>query len=255
MITFKDLRVKANFGFEFMNISFSIEDTIEDLTRYRFDLYRSHYEGDEFKPVHTDIQNFECNDYSANLLNDEIRYIYKIKAINIDTNQHIFSNQFDSPDKKDDNYASYFLEVYNMYLDIIGNDEIILLKRKRTGELCDCYDDVRGSRKSDKCTDCFGTGYKGGFYPPMRMKACYLNTESIQENMDIKGTFEANGPRQLWTLNYPTIQENDIIIDTLTNEKFMVSSWQPSVKNGFMIRQMIQMNGIPTASIYQKIPV
>ena len=77
----------------------------------------------------------------------------------------------------------------------------------------------------------------------------------MQEDMDIKGTFKENSPRQFWTSNYPLIQEGDIIVDTLTSDKYTVTSWQPSYKNGFLIRQTVQMTRLPEASIYNKIKI
>lgn len=256
MIQFKDFDVRTDFGFEFINIKFSIEDTIKDLSVYRFDLYRACAVTDEFELIYSNIQDFECNDYTANLLNDEIIYYYKIKATNFLTDESIVSDIIPTFKNKSDNYSYFITEVYNIYLDdVIDNDEILLLKRKRTGELCDCFDDVRGSRYGDKCTSCFGTGYKGGFYPSSKMKVCYLNAESIQEEMDIKGTFKQNSPRQFWTSNYPLIQEGDIIVDTLTSEKYTVGNWQPSYKNGFLIRQTVQITRLPEASIFNKIQI
>lgn len=256
MIKIKDFEIRTDFGFEFTNISFTIEDTIEDLSVYSFDLYRGSAVNDEFNLVYSNIQNFECNDFSANLLNDEIMYYYKIKITNILTDEFTFSDIMPSYKIKCDNYAYYLTEVYNKYLeDVIGNEEILLLKRKRTGELCECFDDIRGPRNSDKCEKCFGTGYVGGFYPPMIMRVNYLNTESIQEEMDIKGTFKSDGPRQFWTCNYPIIQEGDIVLDTLTNARYTVQSWQPSRKNGFLIRQVIQITRLPESSIFNKVTI
>ena len=256
MIEFKSFDTRTDFGFEFINISFTIEDTIKDLSVYRFDLYRANAVTDEFKLVYSNIQNFECNDYSVNLLNDEIAYYYKIKATNIMTDETLFSEIIPTYKNTSDNYSYFITEVYDKYLnDVIANEEVLLLKRRRTGELCDCYDDIRGSRYGDKCQCCFGTGYKDGFYPPSKMKVCYLNAESMQEDMDIKGTFKENSPRQFWTSNYPLIQEGDIIVDTLTSDKYTVTSWQPSYKNGFLIRQTVQMTRLPESSIYNKIKI
>ena len=256
MIQFKDIDIRTDFGFEFINISFELEDTTEDLSKYRFDLYRAYAVTDEYKLVYSNIQNFECNDYSINLLNDEVLFYYKVKATNILTDDFVFSDVVPATMRKGDNYQYYITEIYNKYLnDVVDNDEVILLKRMRTGELCDCYDDIRGSRKGDQCTSCFGTGYKGGFYPPSTIKVCYFNVESITEEMGIRGTFKSESPVQFWTANYPVIQEGDIVVNTLTADKYTVTNWQPSYKNGFLIRQTVQVTRIPEASIYQKIKI
>ena len=255
MIQFKDISVRTDFGLEFINISFKIEDTFENLSNYRFDLYSSCGVTDKFELIYSNIQNFECNDYTANLLNDEIMHYYKIKATNIITDESIFSEIIPAYKANDDNYSYFLSEIYNTYLtDVIANEEVALFKRKRTGELCECYDDVRGSsRLGDKCTSCFGTGYKEGFYPPIMIKVCFLNAESAQEGMDIKGTFKENSPLSFWTGNYPLIEEGDIIGNISSADKYTVTSWQPSYKNGFLIRQTVQTSRLPGSSIFSKI--
>ena len=91
MIQFKETSVRTDFGLEFVNISFTIEDTHENLSNYQFDLYSGEAVTDNFNLIYSNIQNFECNDYTANLLNDEIMHYYKIKATNLKTGESIFS--------------------------------------------------------------------------------------------------------------------------------------------------------------------
>lgn len=256
MIQFKDVTIRTDFGLEFVNIRFTIEDTKEDLFNYQFDLYSSAAINTGFELIHSNIQDFECNDYTANLLNDEIVHYYKIKATNLKTGESIESEAVSTIDGKSDNYSYYIKEIYDMYLEnVIANSEVVLLKRKRTGELCECYDDVRGARLSDKCKSCFGTGYKGGFYPAIKLKVCFLNVEATQESMDIKGTFKENTPLSFWTSNYPLIEEGDIIGNLSTGDKYTVASWQPSYKNGYLIRQTVRTERLPGSSVFTKIPL
>lgn len=255
MIQFKELKASNRLSIDFINVQFSIEDTVEDLTNYRFDLLRSNSQSGPFEIVMTSIQGFECNDYSVNLLNPEIKYFYKVRAFDFKNDEELMSDIFSTPSATNDNYSYYLDNIYNQYLDIINNSEVYLLKRMRTGELCECYDDIRGSRKSDKCTSCFGTGYKGGFYQPIKMKVNYFNTASKSEEMISAGSFENQTPVQFWTINYPIIQENDIIVDTLTGQRSTVMNWQPSYKNGYLIRQTVQVTKIPESSIFYKIPL
>ena len=256
MIEFKDLKATTAYGVDFINITFSLEDTIEDLTRYRFDVYRSYAESGNFSVVFCNIQNFEFNDYSVNLLNPEVHEYYKIKAVNLDTNEFIFSEMFSTPYVNPDNYSYYLNSIYSTYLnDVVNGREMYLLKRIRNGELCICYDDVRGSRKADRCLICFGTGYKGGYFSQIPIKVNFANVSSITEGMNPAGTFEETSQVQFWTLGYPLIQENDVIVDSLTKERSKVVRWDPSYKDGLLLRQTITVDKLPEASLYYKIPI
>lgn len=255
MIAINESKASLDFGLEFVNITFSICDTEEDLSNYQFDLVRANDLSDTFIPVHSNIRDFECNDYSVNLLNPEIRYYYKVRVHYLPSDVSFDSDAFTYQSVKTDRYSSYMTHVYSMYLDVIDNANMVLLKRKRTGRRCDCYDDVRGSRLEDRCEGCFGTGYIGGYYGPKEVKVNYLNAASKQEGVNVRGTFEETSPLQLWTTNYPLIQENDVLIDTLTCVRYVVVNWQPSYKSGFLIRQTIQVTKLPESSKLYKLPI
>lgn len=255
MITIKKINVSNKFNTKFINITFEIEDTYENLSNYRFDLYKAYCESDEFKLTYSNIQNFECNDYDISILNPEVQYHYKIKVINIKTGESSFSDEVALVTAREDEYTFYFDYIYETYLDtVIDNENGILLKRKRTGEKCECFDDVRGARNTDRCPICYGTGYKGGFFDPIPIKVCYNNATAKTETFSPTSTFEADSPLQFWTVGYPYIQENDIFINGLTGERCTVTQWQPSYKNGYLIRQTITCDKLPESSIFYNIP-
>lgn len=256
MISFDELVADTKFGVDFVNITFTIKDTSEDITPYVFDLYRSNAESDNFELISSNVQNFEFNDYTVNLLNPEIKYYYKVKATNKNTQEYIFSKPFTFNSAGEDNYTFFFDHLYRMYLDrVINNKPMLLLKRKRCGQLCDCFDDVRRSSRADTCTRCFGTNYVGGFFPPVKILVNYYNTSGESEAFQASGTFREKQPLQFWTVNYPVIQENDMVIDTLTKDRYTVMNVQPSYKNGYLIRQVMQIAQIPKASILYRVPI
>lgn len=257
MISTKDLKATSIYSSHFIYISFSIEDTTEDISKYRFDLYRSNSPTDNFNLIHTNILRFEFCDYSVNLLNPEIKYFYKIKTINLSTGKETFSDVFSVIDKKGDEYTYYLQELYDLYLDaVINNSELLLIKKIRTGQRCDCYDDVRNSSsEGNKCRKCWGTGYVGGYYSPIKIMANFYNTQGEQEEMIATGTIETKSPIQLWVPAFPIVQENDILLDTSTNQRSKVMSVRPSIKNGKVIRQTLEISKIPEGDLIYRMPI
>lgn len=241
---------------EYIEISFKVEDSFEDMNDYQFDLYRSSFEEGEYSLVYSDIRNFGCCDYSANTYNFEINYNYKIKIINRKTGEYKYTEPFAGHYIKKDNYMTALGEIYDKYLDVIGNSEFVLLKRIREGTMCDCYDDVRGSsRRGQHCLKCYGTGYVNGYYKPIKIKVNLQNSATITENMTHQGTFEKSSPVQLWTGSYPLIQEGDVLVNTLLAERSTIMTCQPSYKNGVLIRQTMQIATIPKSNIIYKVPI
>lgn len=256
MITIKEIQANPSYELDYIDICFSINDTTEDITKYRFDLYRANYETDEFKPVFFNLKDFHFKDYSVNLRNPESIYYYKIKVINLETKEFLFSDDkhlgFVSPDI----YLNYFNYIYSTYLNLVINSrDMHFLKRMHSGELCECYDDVYGSRKQDKCLECFGTGYKYGFYPAINIKVNFSNVQSKTEEMNITGTFEGQNSIQFWTLGFPIMSEGDMIIDSLNKKRYIVKNWQPSIKDGALIRQTVVCDDLPETNILYKVPL
>lgn len=256
MINIKEINTQISFNLDFVFLNFSILDTTEDITKYKFDLYRSQSETTGFKMIFSNIRDFKFKDYSVNLNDPEIKYYYKIKVTNLSDGEFLFSDIQQLPSVSPDKYASYLNYIYSIYLNtVIESRDIFVLKKIRSGEQCECFDDVYGSRKQDKCKICFGTGYVGGYYPPEKIKVNFANTQSITESMEITGTFEQRSSLQFWTLGIPIIQENDIIIDSLTKKRYVVKNWQPSYKDGFLLRQTVIADNLAEASILNKIPL
>lgn len=256
MLSLHDLKAIRDIDKGFVNISFSVSETVGNLLDYKFDLLRANAVNDEFKLIYSNIINFKCSDYSANLFNHEIKYFYKIRVTNTKTKKSFDSDYFTVFTANDDNYSFAINNMYQTYLDtVIGHEDFLLLKMKKTGEYCQCYDDIRNSSYEGECTDCFGTNFKGGFYPPINFKLCFFNNSSYQEELLPTGTFETQTPLQAWTSNYPVIQEGDILVDTKSMTRYKVMSWQPSNKNGYLIRQTFQITKIPESSVYYKIPL
>lgn len=256
MIKLSNLKATRVIDKGFIEITFAIEDTSENLSNYQFDLLRANASNGNFKVIHTNILNLKCIDYSANLFNHEIKYFYKIRIRNIKERLHQDTDYFTPFTVDEDEYSFTISHIYNTYLDVaISNSDFLLSKRMKTGQLCDCYDDVRNSSYEGECLNCFGTNFKGGFYPAISFKLCFFNSPSYQEEMAPSGTFESQSPLQAWTSNYPVIQEGDIVTDTRTNTKFTVVNWQPSHKNGMLIRQTFQIAKLPESSILNKIPL
>lgn len=255
MVSFS--RTTARMYPDFVNITFAIDDTSEDISKYKFSLYRSFACNGDFELVLDNILEFECNDYSAYTNNPEILHFYKILVTDTKTGKSEMSAEFTTPSAPQDQYAFYLCNIYDTYLEsVIDNPTFYLLKRIRMGEVCECFDDVRGtSSDQDRCPICFGMGYKGGFFKSIPIKLNLQNAQSKQEEMHIAGTVENKSPIQAWTSGYPIIQEGDMIVDTLHGDRFIVMSWQPSYKTGYLIRQSIQMIDVQESSLLYSVPL
>lgn len=256
MIRISNINCSSMFGLDYMYIRFEIQDTDEDITNYRFSLFRANSENDTFECVYSDIQEFECRDYSVNLRTPQIKYYYKIEIEDLTTGKKEYSEIFKSPAVNGDNYTDYFCSLYDMYLDaVIDNSEFVILRRKRTGQLCECFDDIRGTTTKQSCTCCYGTRFVGGFYNPVVVKINLMSSPYYSEKFELSSVSEDTSPLQFWMGNYPEVRAGDIVVNTATNERYTIVGVQQSMKKGFLIRQTVQMQKIQHSSVLYKIPI
>jgi hypothetical protein len=205
--------------------------------------------------IATNLKSFEYKDEGAYLLNSEINHYYKVEAVSLDTGEKKMSSIYgEYKAGHQDVYAQSLIYQYKVYPENINNNKLALLKKRRFGTLCSCYDDIRGKSNTSNCHLCYNTKYAGGYYLPELILASFLNTAMTNRVFTITDDGEEPSPIQLWSLPYPRIQNDDIIADE-NNIRYIVTNWQPHIKNGFMIRQTFQIQKLPKTNVIYTIPV
>jgi hypothetical protein len=256
MIAIKSINVSSLFSTNFLYISFSIDNTDEDLANYQFILYKSNSPNFGYILCKSDIKSFYYADDDVDLHDLTIEYYYKIEVINKITFERKMSDIYGKyRSVEPDNIASTIAYTYKQYLyNTVNNPEMYLLTRKRFGQVCSCYDDIRGRSEPRGCTLCYGTSFTGGYFDPYKIKVCLLNTSVKTEDFSVSADSETESPIQLWTLNYPPIYPDDILIDK-DNNRFIVMNSVPSVKNYFILRQIITVQKMPKSNVIYKFPL
>lgn len=252
----KKIEVKDLHGLDSLYIEFTIDDTSENLSKYQFDLYKSNHQTDGFIMVASNIVDFSYRDFSVNLYDDHINYYYKVNVTNLETSKSVMSSligEYKAGEK--DNYAEAIMHIHDVYLNNVINKDMILLKKKRFGEVCSCYDPIRRRSDSTFCDICYGAKYVGGYYGPYYIKSNFANASSYSERFSYSDVSEESSPIQFWTSNFPFIQIGDIIVHSNENVRYIVTSCQPSMKGFYLIRQTVQVQKLPKNNIVYKVQI
>lgn len=171
------------------------------------------------------------------------RIFYRVKAI--DTDKVYFSNIV-CLDNKDNNFISdYISENNELYLKRFGH-EYIHFSKKKFGERCDiCWDNIHRKSIKPKCTSCFGTTYKNGYFAPVKINIA-IDPKAKQIDKHEYGVTEANNVSG-WTSNKVIIEADDILISLKRpNERYFISNLIPmvvqeaTVKQTFLLTQLKQ---------------
>jgi len=255
MIYIKDILVSDKLGLDSLYVEFSINDTHDNLDNYIFDIYKSNHQTGAYTLLVSDIKDFSHRDMLVNLYDVSINYYYKIKVTDKLTSESILHDIYgEYKGRKPDLEAQAIVEIHTIYLKNIITEKLKLLKRKKIGQLCTCFDDVRRRSNPVSCEICYGTKYVGGYYSAYEIFVNYFNASNVSENFTVSDVGEIDSPLQLWTLNYPFIQINDILVSQ-DNTRYIVANCQPSHKNFYLIRQTLQIHRLPKSNIVYKVTV
>ena len=256
MINIDKITVSNSFGMGRLTVFFYLSDTEENLDDYTFNIYRSQTGLNDYECIAQNVGYYYYEDYTVNLYNNNIKYFYKVEALNQSTCERKLSDCFGFLEiEEPDVWGSAIEEIERMYLGcVIKNEPMLLLKKMRFGQLCRCYDDIR-CQTNPKCPSCHGTKYIGGYEGGIPIEVNYQNPtqrSQVFELFDMDG--ETKSPIQLWTPNFPIVQAEDILVDS-KNNRYRVTSVTPTTKNYFILRQIISIQRIQTSDIAYKIPL
>jgi hypothetical protein len=259
MLIINRIFVENTYTFDYRVISWTCEDTYENTSDYTFAVYRSDSPAGPFMRISDYGGAFSFNDYDISFKTPSAIYYYKIESRNENTGEIRMSSVVGSMEMKEpDNIAKAIMWNYRKYMDnVIKNQNILYLPKKRFGTKCsECWDSVRMQVTKSRCLSCYGTRYSGGYGSPVRIG--YVNqgyNMSTQEFFDMFDVNDASfSPMQIWIVNDVIAMPGDLIVRG-DNTRFEVQRVTPSSKNGYVLRQILDIVRLPETSVLYEIPV
>jgi len=112
--------------------------------------------------------------------------------------------------------------------DNFGGQTIWLLGRKFWGTACtQCTSPVSGEVVNPRCSNCYGTGYVGGYHAPYRTKGLLLKTKRVAAPSAAGTLVRAQAVLRCPLL--PIVHEQDVVIIDGLDERYFVREIETSV--------------------------
>lgn len=132
--------------------------------------------------------------------------------------------------------------------------KIAVLKRRHFGTRCTyCFDPLTKLNTASRCTKCFGTGWVGGFYPPIFTYARFA-ASGTQTSLAVEGASDMN-QNGVTLLNYPLVEEGDILVEPETDVRWRVAYANPTHLRQLVVHQRITAVELPRSSAEYKVVV
>jgi hypothetical protein len=129
--------------------------------------------------------------------------------------------------------------------------ESIVLKRVQHGKYgyrCSrCWDDVRKLILDDFCPVCYGTTWQGGYYKGIRTLLNYDSVVEADAPTD-EGRVEP-ATLQAWTIAYPNLSANDLVIHVPDRRVYRVDVVQNTVLQTVTVRQICRLVQLPPTCV------
>jgi hypothetical protein len=132
--------------------------------------------------------------------------------------------------------------------------EFYLLKRRHYGVRCPvCYEPATRNVTRSACPTCFGTSWTGGYFTEVFMYGRKLPSQ-IQAQEAAQTKVETNQTR-IQFLDFPRIDEEDILVEKNTNKRFLVRSRYFTSLKTIPVHQTVTVSEFERQAVEYKIPV
>ncbi len=131
----------------------------------------------------------------------------------------------------------------------------VMLKLRTWGDACECVDPETKQVKNANCLECFGTGYVGGYYPPLEY---WVTMDPAQRLKRLQGdgglvTAVIETARGL---AWPAPEGNDIWVQLDTNKRYRISDDVRAIARhrGIDLVLDLRFEELPQSNIVYRIP-
>lgn len=235
-------------------VSWKIEATDEDLSKFRFRVERSNSPGGPFEPITDELVNvFLFTDVTKQMKSKWRKFYYKISVRNVETEETTESEVADLDSKPD----FFLLEIrrrHDLYLRRFVGIRAAILVAKTFGQRCaDCYDPVKQRQKSSSCQTCFSTGYVGGYFSQINT---LVNFSPSPELVQILETGERQ-PNQvnMWMNFFPRLSPRDMIVEFPEQRRWRVATVGKTERLRATSRQIATVVEINRSDVEWSVPV
>jgi hypothetical protein len=249
MLYVKEPTVLSNLPSGFI-IQWSLDKTVESIDNYVFTVLTSTDPSIEFE-VDGSVSNQLYYTHVVRDFDFSRHYYYQLQVLNTSTGETTTTQTF-YLQAAPTGLALKMISTEQRFLSNLVSRSGFFLIRKKTGKTCPrCFDQLKRRDGDPLCSVCYGTGYLGGYYTPIKLYFQFLEPSNIsQPGLTNFGPLEANQVTA-WISNFPIAAANDALIDTITGIAYLISSVRGTAFGGALIRQILTLQQVePPAGIY-----
>lgn len=268
MLRIRNLRVGA-YAYEGLTVFWEIEPTTEDLASFEIVILRSGAWAGEYVPVSppfpADTAYFFL-DETADLLSLQRDFFYQVSVRDVNTDEtQIYGSTPTSQVQQGAEPGGVRLEVppdleaaesirrFGLILREFSGERVLHLTPRTWGQHCpECWDALKRRAVKSSCLTCWGTGFAGGYWPPLLMRVLKAGTQHVNQLTQL---FKMEPRDQILQAGaVPPIKPADLLI-SVDGVRRRVISVSENLKNGALTKQHLQVRALTRDQVEYQIRV
>lgn len=263
MVTIDQVTV-SSYDLTSLTVSWTFEETWEDLTSYTINVYRSHNEpvysvSGGFTLIYSGISAVDTAEYEDTTVSGYRSYKWSdfyyavVPYYSPTTTSGAMSTPARLTTIPDPRAKEIIRREALAFKTRYGGKMFLVLKRKKTGTRCSaCYDSIMMRRTKENCVTCYDTSWVGGYWDPIQVSGS-MSAMPRQTAINTFGEWEPQdgfirlGPT-------PVLSPQDVIID-IQNRRWRVSDIRPLEKGQYIIQQQARLTRIVNTDVINEYPI
>jgi hypothetical protein len=250
-----NIRVRS-LDLDFLDVSWEVEDTSEDIQDYTFEVLRSEGPAGPWDPITPKFQDtYLYRDANAPQLKKHRLLFYKIRVTQTSSAAVVLYPTTVNGVAKEAELDLEGVEIANrmkLILQEYTGRTVWIFPIRTFGQRCDCFDGNTGRRTRSQCLTCFDTGYVGGFHNPIETRAQIDPYGKVKRQQAIADGEPANTMARL--SNFPPLKPRDIIVEA-ENVRWRVGDVRVTEKLRAPVHQEVTLHMVPTSDIEYRLPL
>ena len=209
--------------FDAATISWKIPDDWGDCV---FNIYKSRSSTGEFEKVNiSPVDNTTYRDPTPRIFSKLEKEYYVVEAVLVDTGNAILKSKVSTWEVKGNDWvdlrSTEIQRRFWLLLRKFVGPESYVFRRRTFGKRCNtCWDAKSAKVTNDRCPECLGTGWSGGYFQPYKTRLQY---EATPNSVDLVYTGRTE-PNSLGaaTVSFPDINDWDLVYRVSDSKMYRV---------------------------------
>lgn len=250
-IRIKDLKVRS-LDLNFHEISWSIENTSEDILDYTFQILRSESPNGPFEPLSVAFKDrYFFIDNIIQVAHRWRTYFYVLRITHIPS-----GDSQDAPattlEPEPDLIALEIRRHLQLLFREYAGRRTWVLPVRTFGQRCECWNKILNKRTRSGCITCFDTGFVYGYMSPIEIWGQIDPSPKSEQNTNVGAQHQSNTTGKFGA--YPPLKPDDLVIEP-ENRRWRVIQVSQTEQLRSRVMQEVQLHEIPKKDIEFSIPL